>query len=447
MSLNKNLLAATIGALLLASNVQAQVVLDGTDTDAIVLAEELERPVSIAATVDADDDVSLELGYNFSAGEVRYGRFDCVSGNATLTNVAVSEASADISIGAINGTGTSAVYFSITAADPIGGATEAETIEVDADFEIDDREDVVCSWALYDQPSQAQAGGTTGRILYVEDVIFTNAASYVFTTTADSATADVAAAGGAYTDFVAAAPGIFGAMTFELSGNATVDETLAPVTFAGLFDADTAVTVEGDFSAATDLEWDGNGSTDSSASTFVFEGNAEVDGDLEYIETGADEIQISTYTATLAPVFNLGYEQIQTHTARNAGEIDRNGTELVAPLAQVPAGWLSRVAVVNNGNEDRTFTVTLNPATGATTNEPTSSFSGALTFNASVDAGETAVLSVADMFPTASFTGPARGTITVTAEAPREQIDGLYQIVNPTSGSISNHIMIEPGTN
>jgi hypothetical protein len=219
------------------------------------------------------------------------------------------------------------------------------------------------------------------------------------------------------------------------------------VTFADLFDPATAVTVEGDFSAATDLEWNGNGSTDDGANTFIFEGNAEVDGDLEYIETGTDEIQISTYTATLAPEFNAGYEQIQTHTARDAGEIDRNGTELVAPLAQVPVGWLSRVAVANNGNEDRTFTVTLNPATGGTASEATSSFSADLTFDASVDAGDTVVLSVADMFPNASFTGPPRGTITITAEAPREQIDALYQIVNPASGSISNHIMIEPGTN
>ena len=31
--------------------------------------------------------------------------------------------------------------------------------------------------------------------------------------------------------------------------------------------------------------------------------------------------------------------------------------------------------------------------------------------------------------------------------APNNQIQGLYQIVNPVAGSLSNHVMVRPGTN
>jgi hypothetical protein len=40
-----------------------------------------------------------------------------------------------------------------------------------------------------------------------------------------------------------------------------------------------------------------------------------------------------------------------------------------------------------------------------------------------------------------------RGTLNVTVAAPNTQIQGLYQIVNANSGSISNHVMVRPGLN
>ena len=45
------------------------------------------------------------------------------------------------------------------------------------------------------------------------------------------------------------------------------------------------------------------------------------------------------------------------------------------------------------------------------------------------------------------FTGAPRATLNVTVAGPTKQIQGLYQIVNPDSGSISNHVMVRPGTN
>jgi hypothetical protein len=44
-------------------------------------------------------------------------------------------------------------------------------------------------------------------------------------------------------------------------------------------------------------------------------------------------------------------------------------------------------------------------------------------------------------------TTPPRGTFLVTAAGPNNQIQGLYQIVNPANGTISNEGMVRPGTN
>ncbi|WP_323032632.1 hypothetical protein [Paracoccus sp. (in: a-proteobacteria)] len=45
------------------------------------------------------------------------------------------------------------------------------------------------------------------------------------------------------------------------------------------------------------------------------------------------------------------------------------------------------------------------------------------------------------------FTGNNRATIVVNVAGPTKQIQGLYQIVNPDKGSISNHVMVRPGSN
>ena len=62
-----------------------------------------------------------------------------------------------------------------------------------------------------------------------------------------------------------------------------------------------------------------------------------------------------------------------------------------------------------------------------------------------VPANGTKVVDVKGMLT--GFTGQPRATINVTVAGPNNQIQGLYQIVNPASGSISNHVMVRPGTN
>src|SRR3546814_11792084 len=84
-----------------------------------------------------------------------------------MDSVTLSETLADgvtpgnVSLGAINGEGTSALFFSMTGN---GAASETDLIAVAADNTLEDGGDVSCAFSIYDQPSQAQAGGATGRI-------------------------------------------------------------------------------------------------------------------------------------------------------------------------------------------------------------------------------------------------------------------------------------------
>ena len=213
------------------------------------------------------------------------------------------------------------------------------------------------------------------------------------------------------------------------------------ITFAALFDPTTSVDVEGDFSAAADAWWDGYGWSDAiNATTATFDiGNVENDGDLWFEPDFTSQIQESEFTATLNVVANAGFT-IADRGPINVGEIVRNGTQLQAPLAQVPGGWISRVVLTNTGSLPRDYEISVFGETGTTIATDAAEMVG------QVPANGTKVIEVPD-FLTGFTGGLPRATVNVTVAGPNNQIQGLYQIVNPDSGSISNHVMVRPGTN
>lgn len=433
MTLKKTLLASAVAGLLFSANAGAVVL--GTDA-AVTYASELEDGTVLAA--GAHDTADFAIGYNFSPGEVRYGRFEC-SSNLTMDNVVVSEASADMALGAINGEGTSALFFSMTASNPIGDAagTADDVISVDGDLTLEDGGAVTCSFSIYDQPSQAQAGGTTGRIYTTGfDPYINRAPSFVFTATPGEAVADVEAANGAYTAFETT--GEFGSLTFGLvSANIPLDADGLPITMADIFDANTSVTITGDYTAAADLTWNGGSADDITGDDATFDvGATATSGALVFVEDGTTPIAESGYTATLNAVANTGYVVADVGPI-DAGAIVRNGTQLQAPLAQVPNGWLSRMVLTNTGTLDRPYEISVMGENGNTIG--TSNLTGTVPANGTTVVDLRTVLN--------SFSGQARATLNVTVAGPNNQIQGMYQIVNPASGSISNETMIRPGTN
>ena len=436
MSLKYKLLASTVASLLLSANAGAVVL--GVDP-ARAYAAELEDGTTLT---DPADTVSFEVGYNFSDGEVRYGRFACTD-NLTMAGLTVSTASPDLALGAINGQGTSAVFFSMTAgASP--GATADDVIMVDATNTLEDGGDVSCEFAIYDQPSQAQAGGanglvyTTGLQPFIERV-----PGFVFEFEAgdpDQGVADVEAALGAYMGFTPINDWAnFANFRFqEVAGVLKADGT--QVTIPDIFGGDTAIIVDGDFSAADNIwlwdnlsaNWYWDSFDDDSAS---FTGvTIPLDAYLQYDVDDVDPIQESEYFATLEADANPGYVVADMGPIR-IGEIVRNGTQLQAPLVQLPQGWLSRIAITNTGALARPYSLEVMTETGRTATVSPST--------GTVPAGGTVVIDLADIV---TFSHN-RGTIHLNVAAPDNQIQGLYQIVNPVAGSLSNHVMVRPGTN
>jgi hypothetical protein len=438
MTLNKKLLAsALVAGLAMSANANAAIVL-GVD-DPLVFASELDDGTTLATTAD---DIDLTIGYNFSNGEVRYGRFEC-SSNMTLDNVTLNETGGNVALGAINGEGTSSLFFSMTGN---GMVSDADTISVVADNTLEDGGSVSCSFSIYDQPSQAQSGGSTGRIYTTgSETVITRASGFVFAMDPNgtsSATADVEDPNGAYFGFTGAdAPNAyFGNLQFEAAADVLkADGT--QIALSDMFTTDTFVTVDGDFSTAGDVWWENYADAfDDESATFGFGGGVvDTTADLWFEPTTTDAIQESEYTATLHVDAQAGYD-VSDVGPIHVGSIVRNGTQLQAPLAQVPgAGWLSRMVLTNTGSVDRPYEISVMGETGNTIG--TDNTTGTVPANGTVVVDLTQVMT--------SFTAgqQRRGTLNVTVAAPNNQIQGLYQIVNANTGSISNHVMVRPGTN
>ncbi|KRG42086.1 hypothetical protein ARC78_10445 [Stenotrophomonas pictorum JCM 9942] len=161
-------------------------------------------------------------------------------------------------------------------------------------------------------------------------------------------------------------------------------------------------------------------------------------GFVEYTKTSATaaipeaEFKASVKAVSAAPTTY----RVTDIAAKAVGSFVRNGTVLQAPLAQIPSGWISRLVLTNTSGLARPYSITLMNVENETAVTP-----GTLT--GTIPANGTKVI---DDLKTV-FTGNNRATIVVNVAGPDKSIQGLYQIVNPTSGSISNHALIRPGTN
>ena len=438
MSLNKKLLAgAVLAGLAFSANVSAI----GLGDDPLAFASELEDGTELLTALD---DVDFAIGYNFSNGEVRYGRYEC-SANMTMDNVTLNETGGNVALGAINGEGTNALFFSMTGN---GVASETDTITVVSDNTLASDGNVTCAFSIYDQPSQAQAGGADGRIYTTGfDTVIVRESGFVFEHDPDgatSATADVEAPAGPYFEFVSGSLfESFGNMTFEAADD-VLDADGLQITLEDIFHVATRIEVRGDFTGA-----DPDGPIGSTSTFTVSEplvGNTTIffalavqgEGTLDYFPTEDEAIAESEFTALLNATANAGYE-VDDVGPIFVGEVVRNGTQLQAPLVQTPNAWVSRIVLTNTGTTARPYEMSIMGESGNIIGIDSTLLVG------TVPANGTKVIELDDVL--LSFSGQSRATINVTVAAPNGQIQGLYQIVNPDSGSISNHVMVRPGTN
>lgn len=462
MTLNKKLLASAVGLAVLsaASAASAQVFIG--EEGSRVYARELVKPVNLN---DANDDIGFELGYNFSPSEVRYGRLECsnVEFNSTATLAVSGTNSNEIELGAINGINSSALFFSITGASTITPSTPTSEVQILADstLRLLNNDDVACSFSIYDQPSQAQAGGTAGRIFTTgSDVVISTASVFSFTTSPGRATADVESTPQPFLFFLGSDEDeVIGEVDFGLSDDTVLDNNGVVITsLATVFNFATsrlvvtpAVTLPSSHRLRNGFDSNDVFSNVAAPNIALSAlGSTGVFADIEYVvpDNNNQAIPANTFQVSIAAQrANAAWVVPATIGPQPLGVINRNGTELQAPLAQIPAGWLSRIVLTNSGTQQRDYRLTLTPATGGSASEASSTFTGPVSQTGTIAAGGTVVVSVSDLFPAANFTGPLRGTIRATVDGPSSEVEGLYQIVNPASGSISNHVLARPAQN
>lgn len=475
--LNKKVLvAAVIGGLFAgnaaAANLSASPVVPAYFAKEIIATP--AAPVTLTTSASAATQLTWNIGYNFSQTEVRYVRVECSDNIAfdPATTVTLSDAAAG-NIGAINGLGTNVLTFSITSVGgPANNVIDADTVLLAGDHDITGTDqNVNCSVGMYDQPSQAQAGGTPGLIANTSFsgpyLVF--APSYELVANATTHTADVEAnpsfsrfVPDTYTTATVASMGNGGSATsiaYRLrdpdgagAQTATFQINGTPMTLPTLLAATTSVAVAGDYTLTantTGAAYTGaalgraqlNGANaaalSATSASFTVGNTAFTAADFDLTVNATNPIQVSDYTATLKAVAAAPtVYKVNDISGVKFGSIVRNGTELQAPLAQIPNNWKSRLVLTNTGSVARPYTISLLNVEGETAVTP-----GTLT--GTVPANGTKVI---DDLKTV-FTGNSRATIVVNVAGPTGQIQGLYQIVNPEKGSISNHVMVRPGTN
>jgi len=428
----------------------------GSNSPALV-AEELIIPPSRTITNGGGLDIETAIEYAFSPGEVRYARIHCPGVQFAPGTAVTFGGDPSNLIGAVNGVGTDAIYFSITA-----GATPVittDTLTVDGDRVITAEAPIDCTYGLYDFPSQAQAGGPTGRVVQTSGAYIRFAPSYGLRVDMEgNPVANVESADPAYSEFVNQAPtfditlgniGGFSYGTAAQLGLSSQPITLdgAAIELADLMGANTALVFSGDFEAAADVFFSpasdcsvniqSADSFDDSEAVFTIGANPAMNHYLCY-EAGGDPIRASQYRVSLAPVSaSAAVYAVGPRGPLDLGQITRNGTELQAPLAQVPENYLSRMVLTNTGSLDRPYEISVFGEDGNVIS--TDNLTGM------VPAGGTTVVDLTTVLT--GFTAAPRATLNVTIAGPNHQIQGLYQIVNPDSGTISNHVMVRPGTN
>jgi len=146
---------------------------------------------------------------------------------------------------------------------------------------------------------------------------------------------------------------------------------------------------------------------------------------------GTTAIPAGSITAQVGGTALSGYS-LSAPAATTLIEITRNGTTLVAPLVNVPAGWISRLVLTNRGPA-ATYTVSAVSETGTTVTLTGAASSG------TIAASSTTVVDLDTLMTTV---GNARGSLQVTIAGTSSNIDGLYQLVNAATGNLSNYTLI-----
>ena len=470
MSFNKKILAVAIVGGLFSTAANAQVNLSNTGAPApVVVASENADNSSFSdiGTAAAAFNINTALRYNFDNGEARFGAMKCDANiRISLNGVPTLNFPTEGTIGAVNGNGTSTLFFTLT--DNAGVTDDPATPLVNENL---DATDVIsfpvgavvlaaiqagsCSFGVYSNPTDAGTAGTAGVIPgSISSQQYVSVASgYTFGAVANDLISDGTAANTpAFTTFTTGGTNL-GNVGSVTSGTAAGDQLYAPtgsdIGYADIFGTGSALDIRGDFTGVASVflsDFSTCTPVLATTTTAVPANNVasitvnalQLTSDFVCLQyTNGSTIPVTNaFTATLRSVAASAAVRATTRGPLNLGSISRNGVELQATLTQQPTGWISRIAVANDNSTTRPYQVRVLLENGQTA--PGGTRTGNL-------APGLTVIDVSSLV--SGFSGAPRATVILSVAANTNSFQALYQLVEPTKGAITNAQMVRPGTN
>lgn len=151
-----------------------------------------------------------------------------------------------------------------------------------------------------------------------------------------------------------------------------------------------------------------------------------------FVYSGTSVIPAGSITAQLSGTAKSTFS-LPSPAATTAVTITHDGTSLVAPLVNVPAGWISRLVLNNRSSAAADYTVTATSETGTVATLTGAAASGSIAANST---------SVIDLSTLLTTTGNARTSLFIAIAGTNANVDGLYQLVNASTGNLSNYTLI-----
>jgi hypothetical protein len=457
-----NAVAIAVGALV-AGSAFASVNLD-TGTTTVKFAKELDYSAATGTTISGGDVVTTKLGFGVSTGQNRYVRFDFANAaiSGTLDGSELTGLSGGSTVTVVQGgqDGDSYVIYQITSGAG-DAATETLTFDINATSTLDvpsNSNTPTVTYGLYETAVNAVNKSTA--LYSANGTLFTFASGLKWNVTTDNNVADVA---NGFKKFDASTTAITGSNQVALVGtidygvNASVKtaDGATDVTLADLLTA-AKLTVAGDFTAAASthglyVDQTGAGTCATTSTDFTLNsgktsgtitnlGTTAHTYDVCYKVTGSTVIPAETITAAMTPTAAAG-ATVANVAAATLGTITHNGTELEAPWFSLASGYISRFVLTNNYSADASYTATVTLENGKTCTAGSGQ-------SGTIVAGTTLVIDASTICSAITGgDGSQRASVSFTIAAPNDTIQGVYNIVNPTTGSISVSNLVRPGTN
>jgi len=449
--------------------------MDATTAATITYASELKF-LTDTMTLGDGGKVTTQLGAGMSGSQSRFIRLQ-------LTNAAFSSsaASAPTTPGSMpntgafataqqvvgGGTGDAFVVYQLTAQASGQRVEDVVTMYVPPLKGISTATDVVLNYKVYSSAELAAEGTTTP--LYSKSVSYAKFATGLkVTTTANNAGDAAATVVSQYKSFSnnaaasSANTGILGTVLIGTTDSKGRDGS-SGVTLSELLSTSTAGTllVSGDFSAATSVFL--GTSTCGSANAGVFTASSATVGvkqsatitlptslasspygtamTLCYKADGTTAIPRAAAVSAQLTLVASGNSTVTQPAVASLGTVTRDGTTLQAPFVQAPAGWLPRIVLTNTGTSAAAYTGTVTAGPSNVTGGTANAVATNAALSGSIPAGGQVIIE-GSAFPT--FTQSQRGFVSFDIGGVNSVINGVYQLVNGTTGSISNTNMVRP---